>query len=164
MLPCEIRPIKPEEIPLLRDFLYEAIFQRDEQNPLPRSIIEEPELRVFIEDYGRKDDHCLVAVVDGRVVGAVWARILSGPIKGYGHVDDQTPELAISLYRDYRGQGIGTELLLKMLELLKAKGYARASLSVQKDNYALRLYERVGFTIVAENEQEYIMVRKLGDG
>lgn len=161
MLQYEIRPVKSEEIPLLQDFLYEAIFQRDEQNLLPRSVIEEPELKVFIEGYGKKDDNCLVAVVAGKVVGAVWTRILSGPVKGYGHVDDQTPEFAISLYKEYRGHGIGHQLMLRMLQLLKAKGYAQASLAVQKDNYALKMYERVGFTIVDENEQEYIMVHKL---
>ncbi|MFV0400463.1 MAG: GNAT family N-acetyltransferase [Oscillospiraceae bacterium] len=156
-----IRPIKSNEIPLLADFLYEAIFQRDENNPIPRSVIEQPEIKVFIKDFGKRDDNCLVAVVDDKIVGAVWTRILSGAVRGFGNVDEHTPEFAISLYRQYRGKGIGTRLMRDMLALLKEKGYAQTSLAVQKDNYAVKMYENVGFTIVGENEEEYIMVCKL---
>ena len=76
----------------------------------------------------------------------------------YGHVDDNTPSFAISLYKDFRGKGIGTALMEEMLALLRERGYKKASLSVQKENYAYRLYLKVGFTIVGENEEEYIMV------
>jgi len=45
-----------------------------------------------------------------------------------------------------------------MLKLLKNKGYKKTSLAVQKDNYAVKMYKNVGFRIVDENEQEYIMI------
>lgn len=157
----QIRPIKTDEIPLLSDFLYQAIFQRDGSDPLPRSVVERPEIKVFIENYGKKDDHCLVAVVENNIAGAVWTRILSGAVKGFGNVDEQTPEFAISLYKEYRGMGIGTRLMLDMLALLREKGYKQASLAVQKDNYVVKMYENVGFTIIDENDQEYIMVCRL---
>lgn len=76
----------------------------------------------------------------------------------YGHVDDSVPSFAISLYKDFRGQGIGTALMDEMLVLLRKRGYKKASLSVQKANFAYRLYLKVGFTVVYENEEEYIMV------
>lgn len=79
----------------------------------------------------------------------------------YGHVDDDTPSFAISLYKEYRGQGIGTQLMKDMLALLKKKGYERASLAVQKANYAVRMYEKVGFRTVYENGEEFIMVCEL---
>lgn len=158
MVTYRIREIKPSEIYLLKDFLYEAIFQRDEENPLPKDIINKPELRVFIEGFGKPDDCCLVADIDGKVVGAVWTRILSGEVKGYGNVDEDTPEFAISLYKEYRNMGIGTALMRRMLELLKERGYKRASLAVQKDNYAVRMYKKVGFKIVKESEEEYLMI------
>lgn len=157
----QIRPIKTDEIPLLSDFLYEAIFQRDEANPISRSVIEQPEIKVFIDGYGKKDDNCLVAIVDNKIIGAVWTRILSGAVKGFGNIDESTPEFAISLYKQYRGKGIGTRLMLDMLALLKEKGYAQTSLAVQKDNYAVKMYQSVGFTTIDENEEEYIMVCKL---
>ena len=41
----------------------------------------------------------------------------------YGHVDDDTPSFAISLDKGYRGKGIGTDLMRRMLERLKEQGY-----------------------------------------
>ena len=79
----------------------------------------------------------------------------------YGHVDETTPSLAISLYKEYRGYGIGTDMMKEMFSLLRKKGYKKASLSVQKENYALRMYLKAGVQIVDENDQEYIMVKNL---
>ena len=153
-----IREIRKDEVELLKDFLYEAIFIPEGVTPPPRSILDQPELRVYIDDFGsRKGDHCLVADCNGKVVGAVWTRIMDD----YGHVDDDTPSLAISLYEEYRGKGIGTQMMRKMLALLKKQGFKRVSLAVQKANYAVKMYERVGFQTVDENEQEYIMVCEL---
>ena len=114
-----------------------------------------PELQIYVEHFGeRPDDSCLVAEADGRIVGAVWTRIMND----YGHVDDDTPSFAISLYKEYRGKGIGTELMRKMLELLRKDGYGKASLAVQKANYAVKMYEKVGFRTVDQNSEEYIMI------
>lgn len=153
-----IREMKPTEWYLLEDFLYEAIFQRNENDKLPKSIIHQPELKVYIEHFGQPDDKCLVAETDGKIIGAVWARILSGQVKGYGNIDSQTPEFAISLYREYRNKGIGTALMKEMMNVLKSQGYEQTSLSVQKDNYAVKMYQSVGFKIVKELEEEYLMV------
>ena len=123
----------------------------------PKSIIEQPELQVYVEDFGKEDDWCLVAEVKGKIVGAVWVRIMDD----YGHIDDETPSFAISLYEEYRNMGIGTALMRDMLEFLKNKGYRRTSLSVQKVNYAVRMYQKVGFEVIDENEEECIMVCRL---
>ena len=78
----------------------------------------------------------------------------------FGHVDDETPSFAISLYKEYRGHGIGTALMKKMLDVLDKAGYKQASLAVQKENYAVKMYKNVGFEIIDENEEEYIMLCK----
>lgn len=156
-----VRDIKRLEYPLLTDFLYEAIFQKDENNLLPRSVIEKPEIKNYIEDFGKVDDHCLIAEINGVVVGAVWTRILCGTVKGFGNIDDKTPEFAISLYKPYRKKGIGKALMKAMITLLNEKGYEKTSLAVQKDNYAVRMYQSVGFEIVSELEEEFLMVCKL---
>lgn len=49
----------------------------------------------------------------------------------------------------------------EMLIKLKKIGYTKTSLAVQKDNYALKMYEKVGFEIIDENQEEYIMICKL---
>lgn len=152
---CIIRPLQRKEQALLKDFLYEAIFLPEGAVLPPRDIVEQPALRLYIEDFGaHKGDHCLVAECAGKVVGAVWSRIMDD----YGHVDEDTPSLAISLYKEHRGQGIGTQLMTELLTLLREEGYRQASLSVQKANRVVRFYERLGFQTVGENEQEYIMV------
>lgn len=151
----KIRRISEEEYSLLEDFLYEAIFVPEGMSAPPRSIIDRPELQVYIADFGTRDgDIALVAEVDKNVVGAVWVRIMND----YGHIDNDTPSFAISLYRDYRGAGIGTALMKEMLRILKAEGYQQASLAVQKANYAVKLYKRAGFEVVDENKEEYIML------
>ena len=95
--------------------------------------------------------------MDKKVVGAVWVRIMND----YGHIDNDTPSFAISLYKDYRGFGIGTNLMKEMLRILKGRGYKQASLAVQKANYAVKMYQKTGFEIVDENEEEYIMLCRL---
>lgn len=153
-----IRKMLPEEYPLLSDFLYEAIFQRDETDLLPRSVIDEPALRIYIEAFGSKDDDiCFCAVSGGKPVGAAWVR----NICGYGNIGAQTPELAMSLYKDFRGQGLGTAMLEALMEYMKCTGYEKLSLSVQKDNYAVKLYNAVGFRVIDENDEEFIMVKDL---
>ena len=76
----------------------------------------------------------------------------------YGHIQDGIPSFAISLYEDYRGYGIGTNLMKRMLQELASREYQKASLSVQKANYAAKMYLDLGFYIEYENEDEYIMV------
>lgn len=152
-----IRQIKETEYNVLEDFLYEAIFIPNGILPPPREIINKPELQVYIAEFGkRKGDMGLVAEADNKIVGAVWVRIMND----YGHIDDETPSFAISLYKEYRNCGIGTALMKEMLGALAETGYKQASLAVQKENYAVKMYLNIGFTIFDENEEEYIMIYK----
>ena len=152
-----IREIRKNEYPILSDFLYEAIFIPEGMDKPPKSITEQPELQVYIEDFGKEDDWCIVAEIKEKIVGAVWVRIMND----YGHVDDDTPSFAISLYEEYRDLGIGTALMGAMLQFLREKGYKQTSLSVQKANYAVSMYRKAGFEVIGENEEEYIMICKL---
>lgn len=140
------------------EFIYEAIYIPEGIEAPPKSIINQPDIQVYVSDFGKqKDDYCLLAEIDGVVVGAVWVRIMND----YGHIDNETPSLAISIHKEYRGYGIGTALMEQLLSSLKEKGYKKTSLAVQKANYAFKLYLKVGYEIVDENEEEYIMVRYL---
>ena len=152
-----IREIRENEYYVLSEFLYEAIFIPVGMEKPPKAIIEQPELQVYIADFGKSDDWCLVAEVKEKIVGAVWVRVMDD----YGHIDDEIPSFAMSLYEEYRNMGIGTALMRDMLEFLKNKGYKQTSLSVQKANYAARMYQKVGFEVIDENEEEYIMVCRL---
>ena len=153
-----IRAIHTEEIYLLKDFLYDAIFVPEGELQPDKTIIYKPELKLYIEDFGsNKDDICLVYEDEGNIKGAVWCRIMND----YGHIDNNTPSLALSVKEKYRRQGIGTALVECMLECLRQKGYSQVSLSVQKLNFAVRMYLNLGFEIFSENDNEYIMLEKL---
>jgi ribosomal protein S18 acetylase RimI-like enzyme len=153
-----IRKIREDEYKLLEDFIYEAIFIPEGVEPPPKTIINQPDLQVYIKDFGKeKDDICFVAEADDKVVGAVWVR----DMHDYGHIADGVPSFAISLYKQYRNFGIGTQLMITMLDELKKRSYERTSLAVQKANYAVRMYKKVGFNIIDENDEEYIMVCEL---
>ncbi|WP_302968821.1 GNAT family N-acetyltransferase [Megamonas funiformis] len=63
----------------------------------------------------------------------------------------------MSIYPQYRNKGIGTSLLKNFLTFLRQKNYTQISLSVQKNNYAVNMYKKLGFKIVSQNQSEYIM-------
>lgn len=143
---------------LLSNFLYEAIFVPSGMQPPSRDILADPQLQVYVHDFGKQTgDFGLFAEVEGVIAGAVWGRIM----EDYGHIDKETPSLAIALYKEYRGKGVGTALLKAMLKLLQEHGYEQVSLAVQKENYAVKLYTACGFRVYRESEEEYIMVRSL---
>lgn len=157
-----IREIKESELNILETMLYEAVYVPVGSEPPTIDVIKIPEINAYIDDFPKKkDDYCLVAEINGHIVGAVWVRILSGEIKGYGNIDDKTPEFCISLVKEYRNQGIGTALMKKMIEYLKENGYSQASLSVAKENYAFGMYKKLGFEIIGEREDDFLMLLKL---
>jgi ribosomal protein S18 acetylase RimI-like enzyme len=157
-----IRELEPNEVNILEDLLYVSIYQPDDNNPIPRDVINIPQVRVYIENFGqKKNDYCLVADLNARIIGAVWIRVLADEIKGYGNVDNKTPEFAISVFREYHKQGIGTLLMKKMIFYLVESGYSQTSLSVHKMNYAVKMYKNLGFEIIRENKDDYIMLLKL---
>ena len=141
----------------LKEFLYEAIFVPEGEQKPPKSIIYKPELQVYLKDFGKLDDFCFVALYNGEIIGAAWSRIMND----YGHIDEETPSLAISVKENFRNKGIGTQLMKALLECLKKTGYKSVSLSVQKANYAAKMYRKLGFEEVTENADEWIMRKKL---
>ena len=159
------RFFKQADFPLLEELLYEAIFQPEGTEPLPRDIIKKPEINNYIKDFGKKKgDFCMFAEFNGKTVGGAWVRILDGEPKGYGYVDSATPELAIAVFKKYRNLGIGWGLMCNIIDLVLVnglRGYKQISLSVDKANYAVEMYKKFGFEILHENEQDYIMVLKL---
>lgn len=148
-----IRPLHRGEYPVLEVFLYHAIYIPEGAAPPPRSIIQLPELQVYLADFGKKDDHAFAAESGGLIVGAVWVRIM----EDYGHIDAETPSFAVSLLPSCRGRGIGTAMMRHMLRHLQKAGYRSASLAVQKENYAVRMYRALGFRTVRETDEEFIM-------
>jgi ribosomal protein S18 acetylase RimI-like enzyme len=159
----KIRIMQVPEYACLPEFLYQAIYIPEGVEPPRRSIIDDPQIFVYIKDFGTQaGDLGVIAEQDGQVIGAAWTRI----IPAYGHINAQVPELAISLLPEFRGYGIGTRLIKKLFAVLRANGYTQTSLSVQKNNPAVSLYKRLGYKIVSEKRdhagnEDFIMIKDL---
>ena len=152
-----IREMEKSDYHILEEFIYWAIFVPPDSELPKRDIIYNPDVFIYIENFGQDDDCGVVADVGGKVIGVALTRI----IPAYGHIDDETPELAIAVLPEYRNQGIGIKLMEKLFELLTGRGYTQTSLAVQKENPAVNFYLRLGYDIISESSEEYLMVKKL---
>lgn len=162
-LNVKVRVIQESDYECLSEFLYQSIFIPEGETMPERNIINDPEIFIYIKDFGDKvGDLGVVAEHKNQIIGGAWTRI----IPAYGHIDSNTPELAISLLPEFRGYGICTKLLNRLFKLLKENGFEQTSLSVQKDNPALRLYQRLGYRIFDEKldhvgHEDYLMIKIL---
>jgi L-amino acid N-acyltransferase YncA len=86
----------------------------------------------------------IVASVGGAVVG--WASLNRfNPRPAYDHVAD----FSVYIEREWRGKGIGRQLLDRLIELAREIGFHKMVLSALAFNQAgIALYTRAGFSIV----------------
>ena len=83
----------------------------------------------------------LVAIIDGKHIGNCSLMNIA-PYKRYEH----RCGLAIALYQEYCGCGIGKVMMQTILEVAKTTGYEQAELEVISDNKsAIALYRNLGF-------------------
>lgn len=130
---------------MLAELAYEPTVQDVKANPVVAKYVEG-----WDGDY---DDLGFVAESsDGELLGAAWQRLFTSEDKGFGYVDDQTPELVMAVLPEHRYGGIGAELLERLLYEAARRSYPAVSLSVSTDNPALRLYKREGFEVVEGSE------------
>jgi ribosomal protein S18 acetylase RimI-like enzyme len=157
-----IRPARPDDDLFLSQVLVQAAFWRPGRAPATvQTVLADPVLAHYIAGWPRTGDLGFVAETT-RPVGAAWIRHFSAGDPGFGFVDDATPELTIGVLADHRGQGVGRQLLDRLLLEARTVGLDRISLSVEQDNHvARRLYERVGFEEVAASGNALTMVVRL---
>ncbi|MDW7672081.1 MAG: GNAT family N-acetyltransferase [Bacillota bacterium] len=157
-----IREATAEDRDFLRDMFYEAVFVPEGAEKPLYSIIDDPVLQKYTYNWMLPTDMGLIAEIDGEPAGMFWARLFSARERGYGFVDEHTPEISMAVRPERRGQGIGKALMIQALKVLRDQGYSRVSLSVSKANErAVGLYRSMAFATVAENREDYVMVKKL---
>ncbi len=144
-----IRLFQADDISFLTQMLYDALYVPEGEPAFSPDIIHLPEIRKYVDAFGEKaGDLCLIAEVEGSPVGAAWCRLMHG----YGYVDNETPELSLAVSQEWRGNGIGTRLVLGLCDRLAQKGFSQVSISCDDRNPAMRLYRRLGFQFVTPME------------
>lgn len=114
----------------------------------PGEALLRPDLAKYLSGWPWPDDIGVVASIDGRDVGAAWARRLTSASPGFGWVSDDIPELSMGVDPGVRGRGVGRALLDALIMRVRASATAM-SLSVEDGNTAARkLYESAGFVVV----------------
>lgn len=159
--PYSFRKLLSSDLDFLKEMFYESLYAPENEAPFPLSIIEKPSLAKYYNDWGKDEDVGILAENDFELIGAVWSRFFKAENRGYGFVDEQTPELGIALRENYRDQGIGEKLLLQMFEVLTERGVKQVSLSVDLRNRAVNLYRKCGFTEYKTEGFSCIMARQL---
>jgi len=155
-----IREASPSDETFLREMLYHSLYVPEGSAPFDLGVLRHPEIAKYVDGWGRPGDLGVIAKdseSDGNI-GAAWMRLFSGSAKGYGFVADDIPELAMAVLPGYRGCGVGTALLKRLLE--DARKYEAVSLSVSIDNPARRLYERFGFEPVGTSGSSLTMLKR----
>ena len=155
-----LRPAGPDDIGFLQAMLAEAMAWRPGTPPPPASTVLESR---YVRGWPHGGDAGLIAVEGSSAepVGATWYRLMAQDEPGYGFVDGETPEVTIGVVRARRGMGVGRRLLVALIELARANGHATLSLSVEEENFALGLYESVGFERVTKTGNAWTLVLHL---
>ena len=156
-----IRRIQPNDIPFLWKMLYQAIFIPPGEPHPQRDILKHPELARYVQNWGKMGDLGFLAIdlLSQKPIGAVWIRLFTADVRGYGYVNDQTPELTVAVLPEYRWAGVGTRLIHELLALVSAH-YPAVSLSVDPGSPALRFYKHLGFKPIGKSGTSVTMMKE----
>jgi ribosomal-protein-alanine N-acetyltransferase len=157
-----VRAGEPGDLGFLWDMLHEAVHwapEKTDSRPSREELPSDPAVSHYLEGWGREGDTALIAVdpEDGCRVGAAWYRLMLPEHPGYGFVDASTPEIGLAVAPDFRGRGVGRMLLRSLTEAAHSEGYDALSLSVDRNNPALEVYERHGFVKLRPNRGAWTM-------
>jgi GNAT superfamily N-acetyltransferase len=90
---------------------------------------------------------------NGERIGTAWLRFLPAAGPGYGFVAPDVPELTIGVVADWRGRGVGRALLRAIAVEARLAGIRQISLSVERKNFAQKLYLSEGYQIVDSSDK-----------
>ena len=157
-----IRELTAGDAEHVRWALYAALaWDPARQLPPPELTLAHPEALRYHADWGRRGDLGVVVAENGEVIGVAYCRLFTEDDHGHGYLDDATPEIAVAVRDGDRGRGIGRRLLAELARVARNAGFARLSLSVDEDNQAIRLYERLGYREVSRDDDGVRMVLEL---
>jgi GNAT superfamily N-acetyltransferase len=164
--PWAIRPATAEDSSFLADMLVEAVNWSPEWRPRSRKrILADHRTARYISGWPRATDLGVIAEAAAPApepAGAAWLRFFPAADPSYGFVAEDVPELTIGVAAAWRGRGLGRVLLRVIADQARAAGIGRISLSVERKNYAQRLYLSEGYRVVDDRDKDAdTMVREL---
>jgi len=130
-----------------------------------KSLDDFPKLKQYQEHFGSyAGDIGVYILSDAKIAGGAWVRLLSN---GYAYINNDTPELTLSIKPDFEGKGIDTALL-QQLFIETSKLYSQMSLSVRDIPSEIKFYEELDFIKCENTEHQnvlgvssFIMIKKL---
>jgi ribosomal protein S18 acetylase RimI-like enzyme len=157
-----VREAGADDVAAITWALYAALaWNPDRELPPVELVLQHPEAERYHRDWGRPGDLGVVATIGGELVGVAYCRLFTADDHGHGYVDEETPEVAVAVREGHRGEGVGARLLRELAEIARIRGYARLSLSVDTQNPARRLYERLGYEEIGADEDGMRMLLDL---
>ncbi|MBA4544148.1 MULTISPECIES: GNAT family N-acetyltransferase [Thermoactinomyces] len=154
------RIIRPKDAPFLKDFLTMALTVPGD-GAAEESLLEKPEHRRYLDNWGQPGDLGFFVALkkEKKPIGAVWFRQFSKEEPGFGFVDEAIPELILAVLPEYQNQGLGRQLLTRLIDQARLEGYPGLSVTVHKNNPAKGLYDRLDFKVKREEGNYQVMVR-----
>jgi 3-oxoadipate enol-lactonase len=159
--PWSIRPAGPADAGFLADMLVEATNWSPRWYLSRETILGTPKTAHYISGWPREGDLGVLAEAGGQPVGAAWLRFLPAADPGYGFVAPEVPELTIGVAALWRGRGVGRGLLRALADRARELGIERISLSVERENYAQRLYRAEGYQVTDSSDRHSDTMVKL---
>ena len=119
---------------------------------LNKSLQDFPKLSIYNKFYGLSSkDLGLYSLVDNKITGAVWIRLLKAEDEAMGYVDADTPVLNIAVIPEFRSKKIASAMIEQFL-LEAGAVFEQMSVSVTKGSNAVKLFEKFGFVKIAGSE------------
>ena len=157
-----LRRAEAADASFLADMLVEATNWHPDRTRPKVQLLADPKINRYLKGWKRAaDDGMLALDGNGTPIGACWYRVLPKSEPGYGFVAPGVPELTLGVRPLWRAQGVGRTLLRAVCDIAMERGHQRISLSVERENFAHRLYVSEGFVTVATGEHSDTMVKTL---
>jgi acetyltransferase len=152
-----IRPIKPEDEPLMVKFHHtlsaESVYQRYfSALKLSQRVAHERLTRICFNDYDR--EIALVAEAKLAKLGVAEKIIAVGRLSKLPQLNQA--EFAVVVSDHWQGQGLGTELLRRLVEIGRVEKLDKISGQVLSENHAMQhICAKVGFKVVHDPESNF---------
>ena len=154
----DLRLADASDVAALERLLLEAVNWSPDRSQLTLQELRDSDTLIrYLEEWPRDDDAGVIAEDDDRVVGAAWFRRFARDRPGFGFLDEFTPEVSVAIAPGCRGRGVGSQLLVALIDIGREREFEGLSLSVDARNPAVHLYRRLGFVVALDENGSYTM-------